>query len=73
MGRIGLVGRLERTKKGGIRPTERKGESKKRSGPTLGWAEKRRERGREGLVFFILKTHKLKQKHATTNDAQALG
>jgi hypothetical protein len=32
-------------------------------------------REREGLVssFFILKTHKIKQKHATTNDAQALG
>jgi hypothetical protein len=35
--------------------------------------EKEGGREREGLVSFFLKTHKLKQKHATTSDAQALG
>jgi hypothetical protein len=57
------------------RAAERKGERGKNS-PALGWAERRRERKRGFCYFFsffILKTHKLKQKHATTNDAQALG
>jgi hypothetical protein len=50
-------------------------EKKKRGrGGPLGWKE-----GKGGFgVFFLflflyLKTHKVKQKHATTNDAQALG
>jgi hypothetical protein len=38
----------------------------------LCWA-KRRERKRGFGFFFFLKTHKLKQRHATKNDAQALG
>jgi hypothetical protein len=61
-------GRIVGRKLSGLRKDKEKG--KKR----VGWVGlKEGGREREGLVSLFSKTHKLKQKHGTTNDAQALG
>jgi hypothetical protein len=54
------VGRCREKRKGGW-------------GGLLGWKEGKEGFGFYFFLFLILKTHKLKQKQATTNDAQALG